>query len=281
MEDIEPEELKQNDKEFIESSKINKYLISSQINHLAPPIYNPEQFQKDIIIKYFQNKKILINNINCPKCGNLCKLVNQNSALDKKIWRCRFNGHDIKIGIRKYSIFENSQVNIQILYFIIFHCLIERKSIEQTIIDTNEFSKQIGLESTTKQTICNVFSLVREKIRLVMHNIWRSDLLGIEIGDEGYPSIEIDESLMISNGNIQYWMFGLIDRQTKNARVYCVLSDRTKNNLIPIVKNNVSTNVFDDEDDENFQNFKALKQEYIQILLVVTKERILRTLDIY
>ena len=50
-----------------------------------------------------------------------------NSALDKKIWRCRLKGHDIKIGIRKYSIFENSQVNIQILYFIIFHCLIERK----------------------------------------------------------------------------------------------------------------------------------------------------------
>ena len=140
------------------------------------------------------------------------KLVNQNSALDKKIWRCRFNGNDIKIGIRKYSIYENSQVNIQIFYFIIFHCLIERKSIEQTFIDTNEFAKQIGLESTTKQTIWIIFSLVREKIRRVMHKIWRSDLLGIEIGDERYPSIEIDEFLMISNGNIQYWMFGLIDR---------------------------------------------------------------------
>ena len=134
-----------------------------------------------------------------------------------------------------------------------------KKSIEQTFLDTNEFAKQIGLESPTKQTICNIFSLVREKVRRVMHNIWRSDLLGIEIGEEGYPSKEIDESIMISNGNIQYWMFGLIDRQTKNARVYCVLSDRTKNNLIPIVKSIVSTNVFDDEIEGNLSEILSIK----------------------
>lgn len=90
-------------------------------------------------------------------------IINQNSALDKKIWRCHLNGHEIKISIRKYSIFENSQVNIQILYFISFHCLIERKSIEQTFIDTNEFVKQIRLESTTKQTICNQYIFISHR----------------------------------------------------------------------------------------------------------------------
>ena len=71
MEDIELEDLEQNDKEFKEFLKINNYLISSQLNDSAPPIYNPAKFQTDIIIHFFQNQKILINIINCSKCGNL------------------------------------------------------------------------------------------------------------------------------------------------------------------------------------------------------------------
>lgn len=46
-------------------------------------------------------------------------------------------------------------------------------------------------------------------------------------------------------------MFGLLARQMKNMRVYCVLFDRTKRHLLPIIKSNVLTNVFDDEENQN------------------------------
>ena len=49
-------------------------------------------------------------------------------------------------------------------------------------------------------------------------------------------------------------MFGLIDRVTKEARIFCVLNDRTKNNLLPLVKNNVLSNDENEfEEDENME----------------------------
>ena len=42
-------------------------------------------------------------------------------------------------------------------------------------------------------------------------------------------------------------MFGLIDRFNKDARIFCIMSDRTKEKLLPIVKDNVYTN---DENEE-------------------------------
>ena len=51
-----------------------------------------------------------------------------------------------------------------------------------------------------------------------MHKKWESDLIGIQINDKvGYASIEIDESKIISQGNTIYWMFGCIDRNTKEV----------------------------------------------------------------
>ena len=68
-----------------------------------------------------------MNSVNCPKCGKLCNLVNHCSALDNKVWECR-NKHDIKISLRKNSIIENTQVSLQILYFLFFYCFTEKKN---------------------------------------------------------------------------------------------------------------------------------------------------------
>ena len=74
----------------------------------------------------------------------------------------------------------------------------------------------------------------------------------LEINPElGYPSVEIDECKIISSGNEIFWMFGLIDRQTKDARIRRILNNLTKERLLPIVKEYINTNV-DDEEEQYF-----------------------------
>ncbi len=41
-------------------------------------------------------------------------------------------------------------------------------------------------------------------------------------------------------------MFGLIDRFDNSARVFCVMYNRTKENLLPFIINNVSTQDYND-----------------------------------
>ena len=85
-----------------------------------------------------------------------------------------------------------------------------------------------------------------------MHQNWSKKLLGEDgtLDDNGYISCEIDESEIIGNQNVIYWMFGIIERSTKEARVFCVLNNRTKENLLPIVKNNIVTDERYNNDDE-------------------------------
>ena len=101
-----------------------------------------------------------------------------------------------------------------------------------------------------------------------MHKKWSNTKLGEEIGEEGFASIEFDESEIIGNENT----IGLIDRIIKNALVYCVLSDRTKRRLLPIVKDNVLTNEIEDD---NIQKTKVLKHVFIQTVSEPTKLMIL------
>ena len=61
-----------------------------------------------------------------------------------------------------------------------------------------------------------------------MHKDWKNTPLATEPYSDGISRVEIDESKIISNNDKTYYMFKLIDRQTKNARVYCVLDKRTK-----------------------------------------------------
>lgn len=63
--------------------------------------------------------------------------------MDKYVWRCRGNApkHDIKINIRRKSILDGLHINLQILYFIIFHCFVENKSLNETLCETEDFSK--------------------------------------------------------------------------------------------------------------------------------------------
>ena len=52
---------------------------------------------------------------------------------------------------------------------------------------------------------------------------------------------KIDESSILGNETTVLWMFGIIDRVNKNARVWCGMNDRLKEKILIYVKNNIFT----------------------------------------
>ena len=62
------------DKEFIKGSNININEIDKNIQGNPPAIYTPPLFQTDLLIQFFQNKRIMRPVFICPKCGQICKL---------------------------------------------------------------------------------------------------------------------------------------------------------------------------------------------------------------
>ena len=112
--------------------------------------------------------------------------------------------------------------NIQILYFLLFYYFTEKKSLSEFLIECDSFAKQIGVESVNKQTISTIFNILRGKLKKEMHNKWNSAPLATVNYEFSYGSVEIDESEIIGNSQQIYWMFGIIDRKTKDSRIYCV-----------------------------------------------------------
>lgn len=86
-----------------------------------------------------------------------------------------------------------------------------------------------------------------------MHHRWKSELLGNELYSLGYGSFEIDESEIIGDINEIYWMFWIIERNTKDAIVYCALNNRTKDSILPIIKNNAITNENEKDKDKSIK----------------------------
>ena len=129
MEEIEYDELRGNVREFKNLFSINRNVNRAQNVDLDLWLYIIPQFQTEILIKFFQIKNIIMNCVNWPEYEKSYNLVNQSSAQDNKLWWCR-SKHDIKISLRKNSIIENTQISLQILYFLFFYCFTERKSIE-------------------------------------------------------------------------------------------------------------------------------------------------------
>ena len=166
-----------------------------------------------------------------------------NSFIDRICFRCRKKNpyHDIKINIRKDSVFENVRMSLVSIYFLIYECLIEKKSISNTTFEHKEFIKHIDAESVSQQNITKLFSLIRSRIRIKMHENWKNNFLGTDISEGGVPRLEIDESKIIGNENKVYWMFGIIDRSSKECRVFCVLDNRSRETLLPLVTKNIYT----------------------------------------
>ena len=48
--------------------------------------------------------------------------------------------------------------------------------------------------------------------------------MGDNLTENGYSFFEIDESEIIGNNEVIYWMFGIIDRITKENRVFLCIN---------------------------------------------------------
>ena len=58
MEIDEVENLKENDEEFRKGLNLSNIINHEELNENASNVYNPPQFQTELLINYFQNKKI-------------------------------------------------------------------------------------------------------------------------------------------------------------------------------------------------------------------------------
>ena len=234
------------DDEFIESQNSENNFPHEEDNNQDfdnSILYNKENLEKEYIINFLMNN-VLQNKFVCPKCLKNMSLVNNNLYADGKLWRCRggISAHDNKFNIRKNSIYENINIQIQILYFITFYCFIENLSLEKAFTETNKVKDFLGNNTVTINGISKIYTLLREKLRKELHRKWENDPLGVVIGPRGYACVEIDESEMIGNNQKIFWIFGIIDRLTKEARLFSVLNNRTKECLLPLVCNNVAAN---------------------------------------
>ena len=109
------------------------------------------------------------------------------------------------------------------------------------MIEIDEICKKINKSSTTNKSIIKLFQFLKEKIRVKYHEEWKKKHLGMEPSTNGVARVEIDESEIIGNQNKILWMFGMIERADKEARVFCAMNNRTKENLLPIIKENIYT----------------------------------------
>ena len=179
------------------------------------------------------------------------KLEKNNLYIDKYCWRCRaFNPkYDIRINLRAESFYEGMRIPLNGLYYLIYNCFINQYTINRSYNEMEKFTNLMKMQKVSKKLIITIYRKLRKKIKDFYHDIWSNTMLGSEPDDSGKSRIEIDENKIIGNANTVIWMFGLIDRVDKQARVYCIMNDRTKNTLLNIIKNNVyTTGPFCDED---------------------------------
>lgn len=108
---------------------------------------------------------------------------------------------------------------LYLIYYLVFNCFIE---INNTELKMKAFCKKLEKVNISKTNIIKLYRLVRNKIKINMHNKWKSKLLGLEPTVRGYPEIEIDKNHIIGNSENNIWIIGFIDRADKDVRVFCI-----------------------------------------------------------
>ena len=110
------------------------------------------------------------------------KLVNNKGFKDGICWRCtkyKPIQHDNKINIRSESILSDMRADIRILYLIIFENFTFRNSVNVTYKNCLEFSKDLKIETISKNYIGKIFNIIRLKIMETTYNFCKNNLMGM------------------------------------------------------------------------------------------------------
>lgn len=182
--------------------------------NLEPLAINPSDYEELKIIQWFQIKGLLITEIRCEICHNKMKFEKKAQYFYNYVWRCRSlnPSHDIKLNIRTKSLFADIRIPLNVIYYLTFKYFITKMSINKTTVHIKEFCATLGLHHITNKLVIKLFRILRNKIKIAFHAKWRNSPLGLEPAENGHPSVEINISSIIGNGNTVIWAFGIIDR---------------------------------------------------------------------
>ena len=170
----------------------------------------------------------------CPTCSSLMKLASHSGG-DSQIWRCRksisgTSQHDIKVSIRKGSIFEASTLPIRIILF----CMYEwaaMTTVEQT-------SYELSLDAMTVTTWFRKFRNVTSQLvetRLIAQIGATDDI------------IEIDECQIgrrkhhRGRRRNEVWLLGMVVRGASPPCLFIQdVTNRNRRTLEPIIQRHVN-----------------------------------------
>ena len=169
------------------SSEEEEDLEAPEGNPRDPLAIKKEDFENEKIIHLLQSKNILKKVMLFTKCCGKMELVHSNESIDKIIWRCIGSSpkHDVKIGIKKGSIYEDIKVSMNILYYLTYSCFLKNMSIRKSKIEINRFSDVMNQKKPTLKSIIKIFRIFRNIIKKYYHNIWKHNYLGVEPTEDG------------------------------------------------------------------------------------------------
>ena len=142
--------------------------------HNEPLSIKKEDFEMKNIIDILQSQNILKKEFICEVYSKSMKMEHNNQYIDKFIWRCHSSNpyHDIKKNIRCGSLLESIKVPLNIIYYLTFKCFLDKYSLNKTYVMNEDFCKLMKLPKTTRNTIFEIFQLLRDLIRRYYHNKW-------------------------------------------------------------------------------------------------------------
>lgn len=183
------------------------------------------QAQNDAIAQRCFELNLLKTSMECEKCLNPTIYKNSDGK-DGLKWECPNNACRKRYSIRKYSIFENSNLNLGTILCILAYIV-------------NKLSPDAALKhlKMRKQTISKWYGIFRE--RLFLYYQLKPEYT--QMGGIG-KTVEIDECCLgkrkYEKGRIhkQLWIFGGIERENKKNWFIVPVQRRNAATLLPIIK---------------------------------------------
>ena len=86
--------------------------------------------------------------------------------LDRFCFRSKAPPHDVKVNIRKNSIFNDIKIQINVIYTLIFNCFLKNMGINKSYIENSYFCKNLGVPQTNPASIIKLFRILRDSIRI-------------------------------------------------------------------------------------------------------------------